>query len=96
MCPLLQFCFWVLIPTPAAQTLCERTNSAARHAQGLWRNRLTRACFERVVLAYKMRPSGPSETETDLGKEQAEAVALEELVIRNDEGYLREPDLLAE
>lgn len=40
-----------------------------------------------------MRPSGPSET--DLGEEQAEAVALEEL-FRDDEGYLREPDLLAE
>ena len=91
--PLLQFVFWSLLPAPSAQTICERTNSAARHVQGMWRNRLTRQRFERLVLVYKDRPDlAWAASPEDEATAQAEAVAEGELV-RDGEGQLVEPDL---
>ena len=90
--PLLQFAFWVSMPAPSAQTLCERTNSAARIVQGMWRNRLTRKRFERLVLVYK---AGPPAQEVDEATAQNEARETEELVL-NAAGELVEPDLHGE
>ena len=87
--PLLQFAFWVIMPAPSAQTLCERTNSAARIIQGMWRNRLTRKRFERLVLVYKAGPPAP---EVDEATAQAATLETEELVL-NAAGELVEPDL---
>ena len=88
--PMLQFAFWVIMPALSAQTLCERTNSAARIIQDMWRNRLTRKRFERLHV-YKAGPQAP-----EMGEATAQAAARENeelLIVLNVADELVEPNL---